>query len=132
MGPYFAFLSAILTSLGKNIAGIFTGRGFNVIEHFNGYHQIFLAYQADFGPAGWIFFVLMIVLAIVIVGGLAYLLILAFRKLRLRLFERGAVRIAGRFFAGAALRNVRNLLLKLFYRRVLLLQGEKFVYYAHL
>ena len=84
MGPYFAFLSAILTSLGQNIAGIFTGRGFNVIEHFNGYHQIFLAYQADFGPAGWIFFVLMIVLAIVIVGGLAYLLILAFRKLRLK------------------------------------------------
>ena len=84
MGPYFTYLSAILQQIGSNIANLFAGGGFNVIDHFNRFHQIFLAYQANFGIDGWIFFVLMIVLAIVIVGGLAFLLILGFRRLRLR------------------------------------------------
>ncbi len=80
---YFTFLSAILKSFGTNVGNLFKGR-FDINGDFENYHQIFLSYQGGFGVGGWIFYVLMILLAVGIVGSIIALLVYAIRRLMLR------------------------------------------------
>ena len=80
---YFSFLSAILNSFGTNVANLFKGK-IDINGDFANYHQIFLSYQGGFGVGGWIFYVLMILLAVGIVGSILALLIYAIRRLMLR------------------------------------------------
>ena len=80
---YFSFLAKILSDLWANLGNLFQGRG-NINDDFAAYHQVFLEYSGGFGIGGWIFYVLMIVLAVAIVGSVVMLLIYLIRKLTLR------------------------------------------------
>ena len=80
---YFSFLYEVLLSFGTNVGNMFKGR-FDLNADFANYHQIYLAYAGGFGIGGWIFYVLMILLAIGIVGSIFALLIYLIRKLMLR------------------------------------------------
>ena len=80
---YFNFLAVIVQTVFTDIGNLFLGKG-DINANFANYHQIFLAYSGGFGVGGWIFYVLMILLAIGIVGSLLVLLYFLIRKLILR------------------------------------------------
>ena len=80
---YFNFLAVIVQTVFTDIGNLFLGKG-DINANFANYHQIFLAYSGGFGVGGWIFYVLMILLAIGIVGSIFALLIYLIRKLMLR------------------------------------------------
>ncbi len=80
---YFSFLARILSDFWANLGNLFTGKG-NINADFAGYHEVFEAYSSGFGVGGWIFYVLMIVLAVCIVGSIVALLYYFIRKLMLR------------------------------------------------
>lgn len=84
MEAYFNCLSLVLRDLFTvNIPSLFNGTG-NINDHFAQYHFYFSTAYNDFGVGGWIFYVLMIVLAIIVVGALGLLLFLGIRKAVLR------------------------------------------------
>ena len=79
MEAYFSFLSAVMRQFVANIGSLFAGTS-TINDHFSGYHSLFAIYSGSFGVGGWIFYVLMIVLAIIAVGALGLLLFIGIRK----------------------------------------------------
>ena len=80
---YFNFLAVIMGQFFTNVGNIFKGK-IDINGDFANYHQVFLAYSGGFGVGGWIFYVLMILLAVGIVGSLLVLLVYLIRKLAIR------------------------------------------------
>ena len=84
MSAYFEYLRDIflevMGDIGNWFVRLFAGPWSDVPNNFFNYDNIFDTYSGRFGPAGWIFFVLMWILLIAIVAGLGYLLFRLIRK----------------------------------------------------
>ena len=80
---YFTFLREVLTMLPVNIALLFQGKG-DINHDFVVFHQIFLSYSGGFGVGGWIFYILMMLLAGSIVVSAIAIAIYWIRKNTLR------------------------------------------------
>ena len=72
MENYFSYLSLVLQTF-------FTGGG-GINERFARCHEVFASYSGGFSVGGWIFYVLMIILAVIAVGALGLLLFIAIRR----------------------------------------------------
>lgn len=80
---YFSFLRQVLIQFGSNIASFFQGTG-NLALDFENYHRTYLEYSAGFGVGGWIFYVLIILLAFGVAGSSITFFASSLRRLFLR------------------------------------------------
>ena len=90
MSAYFNYLGKFLTQFFKDFGAFFYhaivcpwggSKGWpNIGYNFKLYNDYLKAYSPEFGPLGWIMFVLFILLAIGIIGGAGYGLFLLIRR----------------------------------------------------
>ncbi|MBO7573986.1 MAG: hypothetical protein J6T25_04350 [Bacilli bacterium] len=90
MVDYFEYLREMFLAVLRNIGDFlyrllispWAGgtRGNNVAQNFAEYGDIFGAHYKQFGPVGWIFFVIFLLLLIALIAGLGFLIVVFFRK----------------------------------------------------
>ena len=90
MVDYFEYLREMFLAVLRNIGDFFYRfivspwaggtKGTNVAIDFAEYGDIFGAHYKGFGPVGWIFFVIFLLLLIALIVGLGFLIVVFFRK----------------------------------------------------
>ena len=80
MSAYFQYLGAMIVEFFRNFGEFFSISWRQVPSHFERYNSIFNAYKPDFGPGGWIMWVLFLILFIAAIGAAGFGIYLLLRK----------------------------------------------------